>query len=147
MGAAFNIQTAVFTKLDGTAALTSQLADHAFAAGKKAIYDSVPQPTKPELKTAFPYVVVGDETAEPADTDDADARETVIDIHTFTRYKGKKELKNIMDAIKAALHDASLTVTGEKFVFCYWEFSTTALEPDGVTHHGVQRFRLYTEGT
>ena len=147
MGASFNIQQAVFTKLDGTAALTDQLAAHSFTPAKKGIYDALPQVVKPELKTAFPYVVLGGDEATPADTDDADARDTVITIHTFSRYKGDKELRNVMDAIKAALHDATLTVTGERFVLCYWEFSSTALEPDGITRHGVQRFRLWTEGS
>lgn len=147
MGAAFNIQQAIFTKLDGTAALTNQLAVSALNPLKKGIYDSVPQPAKPELKTVFPYVVLGEDTAIPADTDDADARETTFTIHTFSRYNGDKELRNVMDAVKAALHDATLTITGERFVFCYWEFTSTALEPDGLTRHGVQRFRLWTEGT
>lgn len=147
MGASTEIQQAVFSKLDGTAALINQLANHAYTPAKKAVYDHVPQDVKPESKVAFPYVAIGEEIYDPADTDDAFARETLLTVHTFSRYLGDKEAKSIMDAIKAALHDGALTFGTEKFVFCYLESSAIATEPDGVTRHGVQNFRIYTEGT
>lgn len=146
MPTAFEIQKAVFGKLDGTAALTALLAAHAFTVGKKAIYDDVPQADKSEKDTAFPFVVIGDTTEIPFDTDSSNGRESTLTIHSYSRYRGKKELKDVMDAIKAALHDATLVVSGELFVFCFWEFAETMPDPDGRTRHGVQRFRLLTDG-
>jgi exonuclease III len=140
------IQKAVFAKLDGAALVTNLLAAHATEVGKKAIYDDVPQLEAPESEVAFPYVVLGDLTILPADTDSTRGRETTITIHTFSRYFGTKETHEIMDAIRATLDDATLAIAGEKFVFCFWEFAETLRDPDGRTRHGVQRFRLLTEG-
>lgn len=147
MGTALDIQAAIFNKLDGTAAVTDQLAAHAYTAAKKAIYDDVPQGSDAGAGTAFPYVALGETIEVQWDTDDSVGRETVQVVHTFSRYKGKKELKNVMDAIKAALHQANLTVSGQVVVLVHWENTDSFLEPDGVTRHGVQRFRLITEGS
>lgn len=146
MGVALDIQAAIFAKLDGTAALTDQLAAHAYTALKKAIYDGAPQADDAGSGVPFPYVVLGETVETQWDTDDSVGRETVQIVHTFSRYKGKKELKNIMDAIKAALHQASLTVAGQVVVLVHWENTDSFLEPDGVTRQGIQRFRLITEG-
>ena len=146
MGVALDIQAAFFNKLDGTAGVTTLLADHAYTVGKKAIYDDVPQANDAGSAVAFPYVALGDTVEVQWDTDDSVGRETVQAVHTFSRYKGKKELKNIMDAIKAALHQASLAVSGQVVILVHWENTDSFLEPDGVTRHGVQRFRIITEG-
>lgn len=146
MSVEFDRQTAVFARLDGTVALTAQLAAHAYTAGKKAIYDHVPQADDAGSSVGFPYVALGDETEVQFDTDDSVGREAIITIHTLSRYKGKKEAKNIMGAIKDALHQHALVVAGQVTVLCYWEFAEIYTEPDGVTYHGVQRFRIITEG-
>jgi len=146
MSVEFDRQAAVFTRLDGTAALTNQLAAHAYAAGKKAIYDYAPQADDAGSTVAFPYVALGDETDVQWDTDDSVGREATLTIHTLSRYRGKKEAHNIMGAIKTALHQHALAVSGQVTVLCYWEFSEIFTEPDGITRHGVQRFRIITEG-
>lgn len=147
MGASVELQKAVVAKLFATAAVTSQLAAHAFSAGKKAIYDDVPQAASPESVFAFPYVVVGDTTEIPFDADDFVGRESTITIHSFSRYRGKKEVKTIMDAVKAALHEQPLAVTGETTILVHFDFAEIVPDPDGRTRHGVQRFRVITVGT
>ena len=145
MSAAVAIQQAIFTKLDGTSGVTTLLAAHAFAAGKKAIYDRTPQAAAPEDNSAFPYIVIGDDTAAEWDTDDSAGQETKITLHVWSRYRGKRETKQILDALYAALHNATLTVTGHLALYCYWEFHESLEDPDGVTQHGVTRYRIVTQ--
>lgn len=94
----------------------------------------------------LPYVRIGELTGTEWDTDNSLGRETTLTVHSWSEYRGMKELLEIMDKIKLALHNVNLVVTGEIFVLCFWEFSETMLDSDGLTRHGVQRFRLITEG-
>ena len=40
---------------------------------------------------------------------------------------------------------ASLSVSGHELVLIRQEFGATFLDPDGLTRHGVQRFRALTQ--
>ena len=103
------------------------------------VYDHVPQ------GTAYPYVVIGEDTAIEWDTDTSDGVESTLTIHVWSRLKGRRETKEIMELIYDALHRAELQIEGLHSVFCYWEFSETFLDPDGETRHGVTRFRIKAE--
>ena len=46
-----------------------------------------------------------------------------------------------MKQIHDLLHDSSLTVSGASMVNMRQEFHTTITEADGITRHGVMRFR------
>lgn len=116
------IQTAIYSRL------TSQLSE--------PVYDNVPQdPT-------LPYVVIGDDTSIPFDTDLELGEEATLTLHIWSRYDGRAEVKGIMSDIYDALHRHSLAVTGADTIDCMFEFSETMLDPDMETRHGVMRFRL-----
>lgn len=104
------------------------------------VYDHVPQ------ESAFPYIVIGDDTSTPWDTDDSTGSESTCTIHVWSRQRGRKEVKTIMQAIYDAMHRQELTITGGALVECAAEFQESFLDPDGITRHGVIRFRLITEG-
>jgi hypothetical protein len=132
MGVQWNLQQAVYNTIKTPlAALTPTV----------PTFDDVPQ------DQAAPYVRVGEMTEVPWDADDFVGRETTITVHSWSTYRGMKEIKDIMDTIKATLHNQQLTVTGETFVLGFMEFSQAILESDGLTRHGVQRFRFITSGT
>jgi hypothetical protein len=105
------------------------------------VYDHVPQ------DTAFPYIVVGDDTSIPFDTDDSIGSETTCTIHVWSQYRGRKQVKDIMGAVYAALHRASFAITDGALIECASEFAESFLDPDGLTRHGVIRFRLIVEST
>ena len=100
------------------------------------VYDHVDQ------GSAFPYVVIGEDSAAEFDTDTEIGAESSITIHTWSRYKGRQETKEIQQMIYDILHRAELTITDAKFYGLDWQFSDSFLEPDGETRHGVMRFRL-----
>jgi hypothetical protein len=106
------------------------------------VFDNVPQ------DTGYPYIVIGDDTSVEWDTDDSIGSESTITIHAWSRYRGRKEVKEMLRAIYSALHRAEFSVEGGYLVECGAEFQETFLESDGLTRHGVIRFRLLVdEGT
>ena len=122
------LQKTVFDALDGDGTLQSLVTD---------VFDFVPE------NTAFPYVKIGEETAVDNGTKTLQGNEHTLVIHTFSRYRGSKEAKEIMSRIYALLHESSLTVSGASLVNLRFEFSDIIKENDGLTTHGVQRFRVF----
>lgn len=118
------LQAAVYAKLNAVGALTGKVFDH------------VPQ------GTAKPYVVLGDWTGNEFDTDDTNGVEPTLTIHVWSDKRGMKEIQELMDAVRGALHDQSYTVADETVVLAFFEFFQTMVETDGLTRHGVQRFRF-----
>lgn len=100
-----------------------------------AVLDDVPQ------GQAFPYVVIGEDVTTPGPLIDIDSEEIDTTIHVWSRYAGKMEAKELMATVKAALHDQPLAVDGQTLVLLRFAFETLFLEPDGLTRHGVLRFR------
>jgi len=126
MSAELEIQKAIYSALDSALSIN--------------VYDNVPD------NAAAPYVVIGDDTVAEFDTDGERGFEATVTIHTWSTYRGRSQVKEIMSAVYNALHRADLTVQGYNLLGCDFEFSETFLESDGVTRHGVQRFRILIRG-
>lgn len=118
-----------------------------------SVHDYVPQPGDASLSSPdFPYTTIGETTAQPFDTDEDTGAECTISLHHWSRYKGYKELREIRDACYALLNrqDAktsalyvALEALGIALISCEWEFNEQPfMDPDGVTRHAVQRFRV-----
>ena len=120
------LQKSIFNVLDGDSTLQNLVTD---------VYDFVPE------NTVFPYVKVGEETSIDNGTKTLQGNEHTLVIHTFSRYRGSKEVKEIMSRIYALLHESSLSVSGASLVNLRFEFSDVIKENDGFTSHGLQRFR------
>ena len=103
------------------------------------VYDSVP------AVATYPYLTLGDVLVRDYDTKEQSGFEQTIVLHAYSRYRGRQELKAIMQAAYDALHNASLTVTGATFVTCQFQQASTSLDNDGLTSHGVMRFRLVVQ--
>jgi hypothetical protein len=107
--------------------------------GIPTVYDDVPG------DAPFPYVVIGEDTHVPFDTDDSLGSESTITLHTWSRYRGKKECKEIMALNYDALTRQALSLDGYDLITIEFEYSEVTLDPDGITRHGVQRFRAIVE--
>jgi len=125
------LQEAIYTALRADAGIKALVGDPA------RIYDNVPQ------QTTYPYITIGDDTAAEAGAADFDGQEITLTMHAWSQDRGRKEVKDILAAIYAALHDAVMAVTGATHVNLRWEFSDTFRDADGQTYHGVTRFRSY----
>lgn len=121
------LQKAVFDALDGYVQLTAP------------VYDNVPQ------DSGFPYIVVGEDNINNWDTDSELGVTASVVIHTWSRYRGKKETKELQGHIYDALHRASLAATGYNFVTIDLVSSESFVDADGFTRHGVQTFNAIIE--
>lgn len=106
------------------------------------VYDDVPQPMDGGADSAFPYIVIGDNTFAPWDTDTESGAEVTVTIHSWSRYSGRQEINRIHDAVYEILHRTFPAVAFMQTVGCDLDGSDSFLESDGETRHGVQRFRL-----
>ena len=125
---ASTLQQTVFNALDQSSTLQNLVTD---------VYDFVPE------STAFPYVKIGEQTMVDDGTKDKKGSDFTIEVHTFSRYRGSVEIKNIMSVVYDILHESSLSVSGASLVNMRFEFSDIIKENDGLTTHGVQRFRVF----
>ena len=111
------------------------------------VYDEVPYLPEGMPATNFPYVVIGDDTAIPFDTDDQVGADATLTIHVWSQYRGRKEAKDIQGEIYRLLNRATFEIIGYNTVDCLWEFSETFVETDGATRHGVSRYRITIQET
>ena len=124
------IQTALYTRLSTDLGLIALV-----GAG---VYDDVPQ------ESAYPYIVIGDDTTNTDDTQTYLGTRSTMTIHTWSRYSGKIECKTIMKAIYDALHREPLTLSAGTNWELLLDFEDTFMDTDGETRHGVQRFKIFT---
>ena len=128
----FALQSSIYTALN-VSAITTTLAC--------GVYDEVVE------GNSYPFITLGEETAIDSSTNNLVGAETTINIHIWSRYKGSKQTKQIMDKVHDLLHDVSLTVSGVNLINLRFEYSDIMRDPDGITRHGVMRFRAITLGT
>ena len=124
----FGLQERIYSTLNGDSTLGALIT---------GVFDAVPD------DTTLPVVVIGEQSSSDNGTKSLDARDYVFNVEVFSDYRGMKEIKNIQKEIYRLLHESSLSVSGASFVNCRCEFTTDILEDDGITRHGVMRFRAY----
>lgn len=145
MSAEYEVQKAIYLALRADTNLSALLAKDVNDSTKSAIYDNVPEAVDAGSDSVFPYVTIGDDTFLEWDTDNSEGKEGTLTIHSWSRYRGRKEVKEIQGAIYDRLHLSNLIFNGYYSVLMLSEYSETLVDPDGLTRHGVQRFRLIME--
>lgn len=91
----------------------------------------------------YPYCTIGELMAEHDDAlaDNGSALELMV--HLWSRQKGMLEVELLMAAVSEALHRQKLALAGDlQWVSSVLEYSATLRDADGVTRHGVMRFRI-----
>lgn len=130
-----------------TLALQTALLDHLsadseimnFVGNPPRIFDHVPQGTN------FPYITIGDIQTSDWSTATEMGEDHRIVIHSWSRYKGRKQSREIEKRLYEILHDADLSVDGHNLVRLQFLVSDILVEQDGRTYHGLTRFRAITE--
>jgi hypothetical protein len=130
------VQTAiaVIGALKANATLTALLTTYA---GSPAVFTHVPQ----DLQT-YPYVVLFDSGMDSENNDSYLGFEGVFNLHCWTDQRDMAVIGNIQKAIYDVLNHAELTMTGYDVPEIHQEFSTILRDPDGITLHGVQRYKI-----
>lgn len=103
------------------------------------IYDDPPP------DPVFPYVSLGRVESRAADAASVNAIEHALTLHVWSRYGGRAEALDVVAALRAALHNAPLTVSGRTLVFLFAQFADVFRSGDGRTTHGILRLRAMTE--
>lgn len=131
-GSAFwPLQQAVLSRLKADAALMGRIS---------GVFDAV-KPDKP-----FPYVTIGEATAIPYRSMQQFGEECTITLHIWSQYNGFKEAAEILDRLNRILADTVFSVPGWEMTACYYDFSETLRDPDGVTRHIPVRYRIQLQG-
>jgi len=126
------LQRGIYQALASSSDLTTLL-------GGARIYDDAPQ------GVAYPFVTLGQSVIQDWSTGTEDGTEHSLTLHVWSRSGGKKQTHEIIEAIKAVLHDQPLMLTDHDLVNLRHEFSEARLDPDGDTFHGVVRYHAVTE--
>lgn len=90
----------------------------------------------------FPSIVIGQDTMRDWSTGDTQGANITVTLHFWSRAAGLAQVKGLMGAAYARLNRAALAKAGYSVTDCLMEFSSVTSESDGVTRHGVQRYRL-----
>lgn len=112
-----------------------------------AVYDDVPDSPVGAPEALFPYAVVGEDTAVAWDTDSSLGAAVAVTVNLYSRYSGKKELKELIEEVYDVLNrDASqLSASGFRFIDCLFVSSTVRALGDGKTKHGICRYTITVE--
>ena len=125
----YDLQVAMFTALDGVLSAP--------------VYDHVPQ------KQPYPYVVIGEDNFVDWSDDTKNGMEATVNLHVWDRpennsgKRGKEVTKRIQSEIYSILQRSSFDIGTYGNVGMTFEYSDCFMDSDGITYHGVQRFRLY----
>lgn len=133
MSASWALQQAVYAELSVNSEIIAVLGD------PPRVYDSVPR------DAVFPYAVIGDGTETDWSTVTETGSEHMLTINVWSRADGHKESKEIAEAIRDALNDASLAVSGQTLIDIRFLDCAHARESDGQTYRASLRFRAVLE--
>jgi hypothetical protein len=125
--ALFPLQASLFERLSNDTVLKLKI---------KGVFDDVPK------DQAFPYISLGEDTSIDWSTKTDIGEEITHTLHVWSRYKGKKETKEIMNLILEALTQPLELASGFFVEFSKIELMEVFHDPDGVTRHGVMRLRF-----
>ncbi|MEH6941526.1 DUF3168 domain-containing protein [Bacillus sp. JJ722] len=121
-----SLQTAVYQRLSSDIKLNELIT---------GVYDHVPE------DTPFPYVVIGEPIGNPFEVKILNVEEISLVIHVWSKYEGKKEAYDILNACHNAMK-YKLDVQGYKVERTQWENAKVFDDIDGVKKHGVVTLRF-----
>lgn len=126
------LQSAIYAALAADGALKTVIGD------PPRIYDDAPRDAE------LPYIVIGE--TRTSDWNGVDrGLEHALQLRVFSRYAGRREIKEIMAAVYDALHEADLAIAGHRLVNIRFVFSDAMRRQDSDVYHGVMRFRAVTQ--
>lgn len=120
----FDLQSAIYSTLSGDSTLDSLVGDN-------KIFDNIPQ------DTSYPYVQIGLETTRDVGLKTLDGVVYNVDIEVWSQYRGQKEIKEIMERLYNLFNNTTISVSGASSIMSYVINTTTLLEADGITRHGI----------
>lgn len=121
-------------------------ADAGLTALVTGVFDSVPE------GQPFPYLVIGEDRVRARSSKSFEGAEHELAFHAWSRLDdagagglGRRQVKEILAALWSALQGPWPAPEGHALVNLSFLSSETRREPDGLTWHGIARYRAVTE--
>jgi len=111
-----------------------------------AVYDYVPEGGA----ASWPYITVGEATETPANAHTFIGRDTTVNLHVWSKYRGFAEANAVANRVTTLLdhRPAELDVGDGQYVTAIrFEFGQTLRDEDPEIRHVVIRFRIRTAQT
>lgn len=129
------LHQAVYTRLAGFTALTSQLSG-------QGVYSRVPQPDDAGDASLFPYVTFQISGLDQWDTQTSDGITATLQVDVWSRSQSDLQFKAILDSVYDCLHRFDLVISGASTINCLFQGGGEIDDPDGVTVHGFATFAI-----
>ncbi len=124
MSVSAELQKAIYDALVADAGVGALIGDR--------IYDGPPS------DRTYPCVTFGPSDSSPDDMECVNARTETVQLDVWSRDQGRmRPCKEIMDAVRDALHFANLSLTVNALVLIRVDGMRLFMDADGVTAHGV----------
>ncbi len=107
--------------------------------GGAQVFDDVPR------DVPFPYITVGDIDTRDWNTQTSRGHEHTVTIHLWSRYRGRKQVQELIGEVDRILDGAAPPLSGYRLVNLSTIFWTAQREPDGQVYRGTVRLRAVTE--
>jgi Protein of unknown function (DUF3168) len=99
---------------------------------------------RPEY-AAFPYATIGRVESRASPKDAPHTLQTTITLDVASRWAGRTEALNVVNALRDALHGAALNVEGRRLVLLYVSYADAVRSEDRVTARGILELHAVTE--
>lgn len=93
----------------------------------------------------YPYVILEAMELNQQDTNTETGFDGTFNVHTWSIYDGSQEASTIQKTIYDTLHRNEFDTTNWCLSQIGQQFVNLTTGPDGITRHGVQRFRIQFE--
>ena len=90
----------------------------------------------------FPKIWIEDGGADDWSNKDDNGLEAFINLHVGSQKEGTKEIRGLMDKCHSALHNVDLVLANGQSVLCQFLRHDVVIDSDGITRHGIMRFKL-----
>ncbi|MGV6800759.1 MAG: DUF3168 domain-containing protein [bacterium] len=130
--ASWELQSAIYNLLQADPGIISLLGNPA------RIYDAVPE------NIVFPYLTIGEIRSKDWPGVEG-GQHHQIRLNVWSRYGGRKELKEIYTAVYAVLHDATISLPNYNIINIRYVFGDMWQRPENNTFNGVVRYRAVTQ--
>lgn len=91
---------------------------------------------------SFPKIWLEDGGADDWSNKDDNGLEAFVNLHVGSQKEGTKEIRGLMDKCHGALHNVDLVLANGQSVLCQFVRHDVVIDSDGITRHGIMRFKL-----
>lgn len=126
--------SAVVKRIREFAATSAQLSTFG---GLPAVFTTPPQDFNGD-----PYIVISDTLLNTEDNDNGFRFNGITNIHIWSDNRDMAIVGGLQKAVYDALHHYELPMVDYSIIDLYQEYSNILLDPDGISSHGIQRFRV-----